>query len=69
MLQCLMVKVKKIQKKVQIVNLLLVTKLNLITITYTCVVIHLHSIREPELELLVIKTSNGHISTTKLPLC
>lgn len=28
MLQCLMEKVKKIQKKVQIVNLLLVTKFN-----------------------------------------
>lgn len=28
MLQCLMVKVKKIQKKVQIANLLLVTELN-----------------------------------------
>ena len=28
MLQCLMVRVKKTQKKVQIMNLLLVTKLN-----------------------------------------
>ena len=37
MLQCLMVKVKKTQKKVQIANLLLVTKLNFHNnYIYTC---------------------------------
>lgn len=46
MLQCLMVKVKKTQKKVQMASLLLVTKLNFPNNYILCVSAPLHSTAE-----------------------